>query len=60
MGTYNFYRIEYRGGVETVVGLTQEDAIDTFYNYMRQEHGFTHNETARELFPITHITTERR
>lgn len=54
------YRIEYRGGSELVAGTTVADALDTFYNYMRQEHGFEHVETARALFPAYSVARERR
>ena len=54
------YRIEYRGGYELVAGITAVDALDTFYNYMRQEHGFEHVETVKALFPIYSIARERR
>ena len=54
------YRIEYRGGSELVAGTTVADALDTFYNYIRQEHGFEHVETAIQLFPVYSIARERR
>ena len=54
------YRIEYRGGSELVAATTAADALDTFYNYMRQEHGFEHVETAIQLFPVYSVAMERR
>ena len=58
MKCYKFYKIEYRGGCETVPGLFKEDAIETFYNYLKQKHGFNEMRTAKLLFPILAITVE--
>lgn len=58
MKYYKFYRIEYRGGCETVPGLFKEDAIETFYNYLKQKYGFYEMRTAKLLFPILAITME--
>lgn len=55
MKYYNEYTIEYRGGIERVAAHTEQDAIETLYNYLQHENAFQHVETAKQLFPIKSI-----